>query len=218
MVAAVEAETQDEIDQIMSEIEELQQEMNAATQASSTPVAPEVLPPSATSTVPSPPPGSAAPSEEAQLMLNPEAELGVSDQSSLDAVEKDILKEFEGDGEEPWLEETMANLKTAPEKVDQDLPPENHEAEVQGIEDLGPDQFSQEMSVEEEVQQMIESEDLSEDGSLAMSVSGKLSLKLNHPKSGQSLLIQFGADSVLVRLSNGVEFKAPFQRKTSRGK
>jgi len=126
----IEVEDQDEIEQIMSEIEELQQEMGSlAPPVKSAAPAPAAVSASAAVTPPAPPVSASGNSAATSLPVAPKdtpapsAATSPASQPEIqpapgkiseDELEKEILKEFSGAGDEPWLEETLAHLKSDP--------------------------------------------------------------------------------------------------------
>jgi hypothetical protein len=207
--AEVEAETQDEIEQIMSEIEELQQEMSAATavatdaspKAPQAAVAPPPAPPAQSSLTP---PAPKAPPPKPKLVPSPEPvaqeveavaaqEIPAHEVSEVEEAES-ILKEFSGEGEEPWLEETMANL---------------------------PDNSNESSLLEDRVEPAMEAQELKEEastqasshegGSLTMSVRGNIAIQLKHETSGQFISVGFNQHSIRISVSDGTEFKVPIR-------
>jgi hypothetical protein len=227
-MAATETDTQDDIDKIMSEIEELQQEMDAVTPESKSPspiLSEDVVK------------GIAAGLQASKAMAPvPEKE---ADPSSLDASlnedEKDILKEFSGEGEEPWLEETLAHLKG--EEAEQSLDSIAEELEAaKGLDDISSDaeELERELAAEEELaQELIQSEKSTpkpphtfpkksnkevkkmsssdQHGSLSMAVKGDMTLSLDYEDGTQQIEISFNDGITSVRFANGVEFKVPFK-------
>ncbi len=269
VIPGVEVEAQDEIDQIMNEIEELQQEMNASGAPVSAPEEISVAAPVQVHST-SPPPANVAPvkvkEEEARL-------------SAIADLEKEILREFSGGGDEPWLEETLAELKSEPSatgagildkvpdpsfpEVSESIEESDHEmqatetqateaqeadvSELSEVEDallnkilepLGEekvssqenhdsdfaDQLEVELAAEQEAVEKIIQEgrkasnhptsasenSLTSPSSLAMTVQGRLNLRLNYGSDGeQHVLISFSEQIVQIQLANGTEFRVP---------
>jgi hypothetical protein len=272
-MAAVEAETQDEIDQIMSEIEELQQEMNAAaapklkSQVPTTPtpaVAPaSVAPPVKLQVVePTPetleleakleaelaaeiePSATIEPQTEAILAEAIEPDLGIQAEEPISAAqieqEQSLLKEFTGEGEEPWLEETLAHLKQEPELTEQELAVEQEvqemiqaeqtqEAET-GVDDLIESMHEAETKNETESMNITEAMDETESihepaprgetgsagGSLSMSVTGNMTIQLNYQPTGHSVSVGFSSDWIHLKLADGTELKIPLKKKSGK--
>jgi len=249
------AENQDEIDKIMSEIEELQQEMSAVADpkpAAAAAPAPTPAPPAAAAVAPTPTPApaptpaSAEVSEEPLLETSEEASQEIS-QAEIEEImaeategepeggsptaqelEQGILKEFSGEGEEPWLEETLANLKPEAESTTGegllDVPSEEFSGEEgsSGAPDAigDPEDFEAELAEQRKVVQLIPTKktqfSTDMDGAiLGMTVQGKMTIQLNYEDALQ-VTVGFHDDSVLIQLSDGTEFKIPTKRNTSK--
>lgn len=163
---------QDEIEQIMSEIEELQQEMDAVD--CSAPPAPKEEEPKADDSGPAQEP-----------------------------VASDDLQEFRGSGDEPSMEETLGELKEdvpAPASILEQAVAEEPDEKVTPI--RSGDVMSKQYGDEEA------------DGSLCMTLKGKMTLTLKYEYEGEEITIGFEDHKLMVRLSDGTEFKIPVSRQS----
>ncbi len=225
MTESAEANTQDEIDKIMSEIEELQGEMSTAASA-----------PAPSSRAP------ATPVPPAKVAQNPPArtaEAAAPAPASLDDG-LGLFKDFSGEGDEPWLEETLAHLKSDPEIqghgiLDEaqeenlnatSIPEEAEEmvinSEIHDHSDVSETELSEaetdmESGLEPGMESGTEMDEMASSavGMLSMGIKGKMSLKFDYA-SGNSLVIHFGTDSVSIEISDGTEFKVPIRKKALR--
>jgi hypothetical protein len=150
-------ENQDEIDQIMSEIEQLQKEMNQVT-PKPTGGAPGANASEAKTA--NKPNLSVVPTPSESDVQEQEPDLGLSAApESSETEEEGILKEFSGHGDEPWLEETLAQLKTDPEEntgkgLLNEASPETSEEELVSHAKQKA-QTPDELAIEQEIQQAI---------------------------------------------------------------
>jgi hypothetical protein len=185
-LAQVEAESQSEIADILGEIETLQKEMadQAQTQLSVSK------------------PADAAPALRAVPTPAPEAEpAAVAPVASVEGVE-----DFHGAADEPSLEETLGAMK-------------GEEGNGQGLLDAtlsdSPDDTAPEAVIGESFQEAVEREEKameSQEGSLTMTLTGNMTLKLRYEFEGQEVTIGFSDGALRVELSDGTEFKVPVAR------
>ena len=163
-----------EIDKIMSEIEELQQEMNRADAAAAAPVKKlHAVPDSPTST------------------------LGDED---------DILKEFQNGGanEDASMDETLGHLKhesSGPSLLDDEAASEPDTSEIE-------DQIERDKQMVSDDQEM----GTGSGGSMTLSMTGNMTLRLNYEVEGQLITIGFAEQTLTVELADGTEFKIPLHR------
>ena len=161
----------DELEQIMSEIEELQKELSPVE-----PTAPVVA------AAPTPPQMPAAADTPAAVFEN-SAE-----------VEEDILSEIQagatGASSDAGLEDTLAEIKA--------------EATEGGVLD--------EVVNEEEI---MPKEEQGSDGTLSLTLTGNMTLKLKYEFEGQDVIISFADQALCVKMSDGTEFKVPVARLTA---
>ena len=165
---------QDELEKIMSEIEELQKEMT---------------------------PGAPAEAATVATAAEPAADVG----ASMSGVEEDILREIQatarstdnasGQAEEASLEDTLGDLK---EEVTGGL--------------LGDDAEGVEAQVAAEVEEIMSKEEKGSDGTLSMTLTGNMTLKLKYEFEGQEVTISFVDQSLRVQMTDGTEFKVPVSR------
>lgn len=146
---------QDEIEKIMSEIEELQKDI--------TPEAPDAAP-----------------------------------VSSISTEEEDLLKEIQAQAQsapagtpDSGLEETLADLK--------------EEASAGGLLD--------EPTIASEAEEVSMSQnDSGNDGTLSLTLTGNMALKLKYEFEGQEVTISFVDQALRVQMTDGTEFKVPVIR------
>lgn len=199
------ASADDEIAEIMSEIQSLQESMASTEQA----------PAPATSRTKAP---------EAAV-----AAVAASD-DSLDSL-ADELAEFRGGGDEPSMEETLGSMKDeeAPTGktglLDAAIEDEAHRRPQDDVDTL----IEAEMAAEAgRVTRRVEAEadfdsgegimpDFSAqsqkaDGTLTMMLSGNMTLKLKYEYGDQEVTVSFAEQALRVQLSDGTEFKIPVGR------
>jgi hypothetical protein len=176
-VAQVEAETQNEIDEIMSEIQNLQQGLAEPAPKSAAP--PTKTPPAkpqlkAVESVPGP---QAAPAEEASMAT----EISMDD--------------FRGSSDDASMEETLAGMK-------------EEESNGTGLLDQAPvDAGEEQMSHHDE-----NNESQAQEGSLTMTLTGNMTLKLKYEFEGQEVSVGFSENFLKVELSDGTQFRIPVGR------
>ena len=112
-----------------------------------------------------------------------------------------LLEQSQTEMDEPWMEETLAQLKAASE-LTEDL--------SRGVPQDLPQDLSEDLSLEVENESASSSE---EEGMLEMTIQGKITLKLKRNSDGQDVLLRFGNGHLQILLSDGMEFKIPMQRK-----
>lgn len=193
-VAQVEAETQDELQEIMSEIESLQKEMGDSPTAKS--------------------PGSSRLKAVAEPRLSQELEAAV-DGDSLDM----SVEDFHGDSDEPSMEETLAGMKEEPSSGsglldEMDSAEAGDEDDFSASSDMDDEDEVMEDTVRESLRDQISSDDLDQmsDGSMTMTLSGKMNLRLKYECDGQEVTLGFRDQHLFVTLSDGTEFRVPLKR------
>ncbi len=185
----------DAIDAIMSEIETLQAEM-AEVQSAPTHVA---VPAKAVTPVE---PVSATASEP-------------------DPVEEPSgIEDFHATADDGSMEETLVGIKDESEAVAVD--PEDSRAAAEAMAEAMVEEPIEEQ-VDEQVDEVEEEEEsrmaqpqpgatAGNDGSLTLTVSGAMTLKLRYEGGGQDITIGFTDNSLSVTLADGTEFKVPVTR------
>lgn len=180
--AQLEAETQDEIAKIMSEIDTLQVSMAEA--------------PTAAQPVPT---GTAAP-DPAPLEVETETETEVT------------MDDFRGGSDEPSMEETLGSeieepaagglLADAPSKTVS--APAAAQQEEATVTELKPKAVATAAH---------ESRGETQSGTLTLSLTGSMNLRLRYECEGQEVTIGFVDDALRVELADGTEFKVPVRRR-----
>lgn len=180
------SQEQDEIDEIMKEIKNLQESINSV--QTQKPAAPKLR------AVDTPAPPAA------------EEDVDMSDFQAAGSGEASASSDA------PSLEETMATLKGDPDA--KTLFDEDPEESV----DAAPSSMSK---ADEELADAIE--DLTdeasasaEEGSLTMTLSGKMSLKLKYAFDGNEVSVRFQDECLIVSLTDGTEMKIPLRRRGRR--
>lgn len=187
-VVAPKSPDQDEIDQIMNEIEELRNDLEE------TGAEPEL--------------NTASHSEKVKLSIVPEAE-------AMAAVEEDILAEFQqGGSPEMSMEETLGDLKEEdsgkPSLLDQAMQSNESEEIVAETAENTDEEAAAESEVEGEFMANETDRDGGEsDGTLTMTLTGNMALKLKYEMDGKEVAISFTNQTLKVTLENGTEFKIP---------
>jgi hypothetical protein len=151
----------DELEKIMSEIEELQNELEA----------------------------SEAPSATASTVDSSD------DDSSGEINSDDILKEIQANGlvDESNMEETLAELKS---------------------EDTGSSLLDEPTEMAE-IPMSNTGGNSGNDGTLSMTLTGNMTLKLKYEFEGQEVTISFADQALRVQMTDGTEFKVPVARTAS---
>ena len=201
------------LDQIMSEIDQLQAEINQATPPSSV-EQPKLRVVASNS-------GATAP-ERAEAAA--EAALGATS-------EADILEEFRsGNVGEASLDSTLADLGDAPAEgggiLDQILAEETTQslerehvaslAEAEDPTEIISDPESPTVTATEAVAEHEEfpmsQKTSDQEGSLTMTLQGSMNLKLKYESDGQEVSVAFSNGFLMVTLADGTEFKVPVAR------
>ncbi len=270
VVEDLDSETQDEIDQIMSEIEELQQEMNAADPSisagetaleksevlESAAAAPsleeatlgdqtlglgelpdldealgleelplvdealgsdKLLPAEPSPVLQSasvraalpvaPVAKTAIPSVKGLLPVAPVAVKAVA--PSVPEAEEEILEEFTGETDEPWLEETLAHLKAGLRDGNREIPEQKSLLDELVMDEAPP------LETPPKSNQKIQ--EVGEGGVLAMTVKGNMTFRLNYGEKGdQSISVTFNSKFIHILLEDGTEVKIPNPAHTSK--
>jgi len=194
-LAQVEAETQDEIQQIMSDIEGLQADLADSQKPGAK------VPPTKLKAVQNEPVVEAADGGEAY-------EDGVAPEQEID------MSDFRGSGDEPSMEETLAGMKEEETSGNSLLDDPTPEAQPEAIEDkeaVGVEaaDVGSRYSYEETVMKKM---DGAPEGTLTMTLTGNMSLRLNYECDGQAVMVGFENGSLKVELADGTEFKIPVSR------
>ncbi|OFZ78936.1 MAG: hypothetical protein A2603_14640 [Bdellovibrionales bacterium RIFOXYD1_FULL_55_31] len=207
---APESDTQDEIDKIMSEIEDLQKELASADSA-----------PAGTSAADEP--------HEPDLKVIEGGEGGESGESE-DEPSADAMGEFHASEGDVSMEETLGDLKeeepstgnslldqigteqaTAAEESETNMSLDNVESDNAG-------DFSSDLETEEEVEQRpvrtsAPSRAGASEGALTMTLTGNMTLSLKYDFEGEEVIVGFTDHTLKVQLSDGTEFKIPVRRR-----
>lgn len=181
---------QDDLEKIMHEIDELQQEIDEVT-------------PAAKSSAPK-----ASSNSKLKLISQP-AEEEVVEDSALGAseqLEDDVLSEFRGEPGDQGMEETLADLK-------EESPPQAGLLD-QVLEESAPAASSAASSAIGE-EENVETES-SEEGSLTLTLTGHMTLKLRYECEGQEVTVGFSEQCLRVTLADGTEFKVPVSQAARR--
>ena len=234
-VAAVaqktEVESQDEIDEIMNEIQNLQQGVNAAVNTK-----PEEKP-----KLRAVPPVAEQPTEPA-LLTTVEEFRGSGDDASLEETLGAMKGETSGQGLLDQEDAAVEAAATAAESAAAENDVQEAEAEMQEEEAQVQEEEQTVEEVEEALEELPEEEVIEEqeeqeeeapesimdrigekitsaqtsDGTLSMTLSGTMTLKLKYEYEGQEVTIGFADNALKVYLSDGTEFKIPIGRKITR--
>ncbi|HLD99020.1 MAG TPA: hypothetical protein VJB59_02110 [Bdellovibrionota bacterium] len=201
---APESDTQDEIDKIMSEIEDLQKELASADPA---------------------PAGSSATDEPHEPDLKV-----IEGGESAEEPSADAMGEFHASEGDVSMEETLGDLKeeesstgnslldqigteqaTAAEESETNMSLDNVESDNAG-------DFSSDLETEEEVEQRpvrtsAPSRAGASEGALTMTLTGNMTLSLKYDFEGEEVIVGFTDHTLKVQLSDGTEFKIPVRRR-----
>jgi hypothetical protein len=176
-------ETLAEIDQIMNEIEELQQDMDAA----EAPVAKKAAPKPHLKSVP----------------LEPTTQVATPPAEAPTDAEDDMAEFRSGDADSPSMEETLGDLKddepSGPNLIDQAI--EQNSDSVDSLEDESMNDAGN-----------ITETETASDATVSIALSGSMTLKLSYDFAGQEVTIGFVDGALRVELSDGTEFKIPMNR------
>ena len=113
------------------------------------------------------------------------------------------LADFHASGSDAPMEDTLADVKDESEHLVAAMDETDHE-EITMSQDLENDDSTE--------------TDGSEDGSLTLSLKGRMTLKLKYECDGQEIVVGFSDGCLKVQLADGTEFKVPVsrQKKTAR--
>ena len=214
----VQAESPDEIEQIMSEIEELQQEMTA----------------------PAPPSPFKASGPKLKMVSATVVDPEPSMTSGGGEVEEDILGEIQagaGGGSDGGLEDTLGEMKgdegngngLLDQAIQADVEPKGHFVEPKAHFDEPKAHYDEvtEMDAEETEEEAATDTDTDSNeenmannndndgnpGTLSIQLKGNMTLKLNYEFEGQDVTIGFSEGALRVQLADGTEFKVPMGKK-----
>lgn len=209
-------DAKDDIDQIMNEIEQLQQEIDTG--------APAVAQAPTLSVVPQ------ATDVEEQVEVQPEEDAlsefraAVGEESSLEETLSELKDE--GQGGSGLLDEVQAlheqvetesheaqfdSMTGAQEAADEITSVARNNQEVEHIASFGTPQANYETPKQETFMEKPTGSDSSE-GSLTMTLTGNMSLKLRYEFEGQEVTVGFVDNFLQVTLADGTEFKVPVAR------
>lgn len=224
-MAANDKDPQEDIDHIMSEIESLQKEMTGidkTTEAVVEAAAPEEVVAEA-AVVPEEPIVEEAPVvEEAPMDVVAEAVTGMeefhasSDDVSMEETLGELKEEAPASGKS-LLDEIAPEVAVVEESVTEE-PVAVAEAQdvVHEIEREIAQELAQEVSVQEvpegDVMAADNSKEYETGGSLSMTLTGSMSLKLRYEYEGEEVTIGFSDHSLMVQMTDGTEFKIPVNR------
>ena len=197
--AQADTEMQDEIDRIMSDIKELTNRIDEvpAQKPKKTQRKMKLVEPAEQS---------ADPAETPDDEINPSESTG--------------LEEFRARGtDEAPLEETLGGLLTdepaGPSLLDE-VSAESEQVEADIEAQLNVNQIEEDLAQIEKEETMA-NEDYGTSGAqnLTMNLNGNMTLKLKYDFEGQEVTISFSAGALIVRLSDGTEFKVPVRGKNT---
>jgi hypothetical protein len=255
----------DEIEKIMSEIEQLQEEMSSAIAPKPKPAAQVAAPLQSQLQANSPahpltPPSqldkeqveelsAKAPKSSLPEKTTPGVDLStaagpvemkeLSSQSQVQAQVQTSAQtsvETPAETDEPWLEETLSTLKaesnklespTFEEPINEDQLPEGNlidaalnkqpgsQSEASCMEAPRLKAVSSQLETDDEAG-IIDRNSLTQMSTLAMSIEGSMSIRLNFGNDGQCLLVTFRDQLVQIQLPDGFELKIPVRKKVIR--
>lgn len=186
----LEAETQDEIEQIMNEIEDLQAEMEGSSASAAAPQASAQVPVSG--------PTSEEDDRSMHEFVTVDEDVPAPTADSVQqasAAEASVVEEVSGtedasesisessDSDEPWVEETLAEFDK----------PERQSSRAASSAQAAPTRAG------------------SSSGRITLGVQGALEVCLKHETTGLELTVEFAGEFIRVCASNGAEFKVPLQ-------
>jgi hypothetical protein len=227
-----------ELEQLMGEIQNLQKGMSDMTQTALTQAA---SPAAAATTAPAPvtlpvleqvspkSPVSLVPEAEASLPSLEELEApGVGELSSGEAVEaKDEgdMSDFRGAANDASMEETLGALPE--EESEEEVAHQNSQFTVSpaSVSSSSPQAMPASDPYLAKVVPMVpvspsspssQSEPTSAEGSLTMTLTGSMKLKLQYDYEGQTITVGFIDGALKVELADGTEFKVPVNRSAAR--
>lgn len=207
------ADTKDEIEKIMNEIDELQKEMSSID---------AVVALSDTENSASPP------QEETQTV---EESVPASSETVSENEGADLMKDFHGSSEDASMEETLGDLKAdevpagksildeptvVEEPIDEEQPMANVKttmADVTPLREVKND-HSQRWSTPTKIPS---SSRAPADGKMTLTLSGSINLSLKYDYSGEEVTVGFEDEYLFVELSDGTEFKIPVGKRRSQG-
>ncbi|MFL5812287.1 MAG: hypothetical protein ACJ763_01820 [Bdellovibrionia bacterium] len=227
-------QNQNDIDQILSEVEELRKELSSEAEAVDTQaVAKEMA--QVLSSVDTPAAPSAAPTlaqatevakelaalaEDVSASVSPNISSGISEEASAD----DLMKEFHASLEAgevsdlgESMESTLAELKDDPtvktlldQTFDDQARRQSEAAEVPASAPI----FVKETPVMSNTSQTPQAPQTNDESSpsLTMSLTGSMTLKLKYEFAGQEVTVGFSDDFLKIELADGTEFKIPVGR------
>jgi len=189
----IQDDTQDEIDKIMSEIETLQKELGAVESTTDSIVA-----------------GKAEPTVTEPEVLSASAEIQEQAQAEPTPQASDEMAEFRGGGGDAGLEETLGTLEEEPSKNPSIL---DEVISEQVVEEVAQEEDHKGASMPvQDIENSPES-GKEENGSLSMTLTGNMTLKLKYAYEGEEISIGFIDQALIVELSDGTEFKIPVRRR-----
>ncbi len=184
-----------EIEDILSEIESLQQSLRQAEAAQSGEPVTEPVKPKLQAV---PPVEAVAPETVVDAPEEPAAD------PLMDSME-DILGRVENMSGSALLD---AAIENEPGFASSDSA-ETSEARLANVESHSiPEIEPVESQIEEEMADA-PMQDTSSDGCLTMTLNGKMTLKLNYESGGKSVTVSFNNENLVIQLSDGAEFKIP---------
>ncbi len=172
---------QDEIDKIMSEIEELQKDL--------------------------------APSEVSATGVTAEAEENIlTEMQRLAPSDPAITTDLSTDGPAASLEDTLGDLKS--ERVDGGILDDmGQESDFEATVAAETATLAKVVKVEEKMAPNFQNEkEGGSDGTLSLTLTGNMTLKLKYDFEGQEVTISFGDQALRVQMTDGTEFKIPVIR------
>jgi hypothetical protein len=203
----LEKQTQDEITQIMSELDQMQ----VAAEAKAPELDPEVT--KKMEELASPPIAAAAEAlVAASGSQDPQKVNEAVEQFTAQAsvpVEKDIIKEIVN---EAVTEEVDDLLREAEATANADSSMDEALGEMKQEEiNSSPSLLDAAPQVQTSARGASKSSGSSDDGCLSMTLKGKMSLNLKYENEGQEVALSFESDALLVSLKDGTEIKVPLK-------
>lgn len=226
-MAADKKNTEDEIDQIMSEIQDLQSSMAEAPKAGA-PAPAKAPPPAKAAPAAKVAPAAKAAPAKAPVKLQavptpppaPDPMVAETDSGIPDVDMSDLIAEPGTGSGDSSLEDTMSAMK--PEDTGKTLLDEPAADEPAAEEIVAEEVAAAEEEVAaEEVEQEIamakpKTAGTPNDGSLSMTLTGSMTLNIKYEFDGQEVSIGFDDGFLQIQLADGTEFKVPVARAAGR--
>jgi hypothetical protein len=120
------------------------------------------------------------------------------------------LSEFTSQSDEPWVEETLSHLRTNVTEEPNEVARESKKNR-EFFREESPGLQSGDLQKQERASEFSQTKNLQEAcvNSIAMTVTGKMTVRLNYESENQCIFVTFHSDTILVRSSHGVELRIP---------